>query len=418
MNQALWKNRAFVRIFAGETVSQLGTGLTYVAVMAKFMELTGSTQGWAYLLAMKAVPFLLFGWFAGYAADRFNPCLLLLMAHALRFAIYLGIAFCRQLDVFYWLVFLSSIMETLYIPAYKSLIPRLLEKDQLLGANSLEETVRSSVAILGIACSGLLIGWAGIRACFVLDAMTYGLAALNLLLIGRLPLRMMPIANPISGEDRLAAFRRELGQGFSVIKASQAIRYPVFLSVFLVFLIGFEMPMFLPMAVEKGWNGALATGYTYAAASIGSLFASLLLLRRQESPIRHLWLVSLIILADAGILLGIVLAPRLAVALPVALGLGFTETLFRTYSVTEIQRNTAIDTVGRVFSTLASIQEPIKILSMMLSGIAVSLISARTGLMIAVGLEVAVGLLTALYVYLSWQAKSVKAVQPVQQEIQ
>lgn len=395
MNKTLLKNQSFRHIFAGEAISQLGTGLTYIAVMAKFLELNGSTSGWAYILALKAVPFLLLGWLAGYAADRFNPKLLLIVSHALRCLIYLCMAFCQNANLFYILVFMSSVFDALYIPAYKSLITRLLDKTLLLGANSLEETVRSSVAIMGIACSGLLIGWGGLQTCFVVDAATYGLAGVNLLLLNRLSLKMNENPGP------MANLKQELGRGFSAICSQNVIHYPIFLSLFLTFLIGFEMPMFLPLAIEKGWNGAVATGYLYASASVGSLLTSLILLKHRESPIRHAWLVSLIILADAATLLGIVLSIRLPMALSIAFGLGITETLFRIYAVTEIQRNISTNMIGRVFASLAAVQEPVKIVSMMFSGLVVSLLTAHKGFYIAAGIEVAVGLASLLLTCLS-----------------
>jgi DHA3 family macrolide efflux protein-like MFS transporter len=400
MSPNLFHNRFFTRVFLGETVSQLGTGLAYIAVMAKFLELTGNTQGWAFILALKAVPFLLFGWIAGYIADRCNPRWVLLIVHLIQFLIYLGIAFCHHIDLFCTLVFLSSTFDAFSIPAYKSLITRLLDKGLLLGANSLEETVRSTVAIMGIACSGIIIGWAGLQACFLVDAATFGIAALNLACMRHLPLTAREPSALTSSQKPWKTLRQELGRGFLLLRDQKGIRYPIFISLFLCMLVGFEMPMFLPFAVEKGWNGPLATGYLYACASLGSLLTALILLNRKKSPIRHLWPVSLVIMMDGCILLGIVLSPKLAIALCIALGLGTTETLFRTYSVTEIQQTVTPDTVGRVFSALAAVQEPVKILSMVLSGVVVGLISARNGLLLAVGLELLIGLLTLSFYWL------------------
>lgn len=394
----LFQNPQYRRLLLGQAVSQIGTSFSYIAVMAKFFELSGSADGWAYLAAVKVLPFVLFGVLLGYLTDKCNRKAIIFASDFCRFLLYIAIAFCQDLNLFYGLVFLSSMFEAAYLPTYKSFVTDILKKNSLLGANSIEETVRSTLAILGVALSGVLIGWVGVKTCFLLDAATYLFSALNILTIPGLRAIAQGAHEAPENPEGQEPLLKQVLRGLSEIKSRHEIHYPLFLWTFIVLIVAYEAPLFFPLAVEKGWDGAAAVGYMYAAVSLGSFLSSLYLLRTGNSPVKDLAMVSLVIFIDATVLWGIIQIPVYSVALSIAFLLGVTETLFRTYAVTEVQKNIPKETVGRVFSCVSTLQEPMKILAILAAGSLVQGFSAITAFNSAIGMEYVVGILTGVWV--------------------
>lgn len=360
--------------------------------MAKFAELSGNPEQWAWLAVVKALPFAMLGLPIGYLTDRHDRKTQVMISDFGRFWLYLGMAFCHDLTLFYLLVFLSSVCEACFMPAYRSLVHATLDRESLLSANSLEETLRSIVQILGIGISGMLLGWVGVTACILIDAATFLVSSTNIALIRDLPRR--------SEAARAAApsmsFREELTQGLRVISGTPGLRLPVVVWTVLLLLIAYEAPLFFPLIVEKGWGGATETGYLFATLCIGSFFSSLTLLGRRESYLSTSRAVGLMILVDGCVLLSAVHVASYALSLTFILFLGVTETVFRSYAVTEIQRRSPPEAVGRVFAACSMVHEPLQVLAMMLAGTVTAVASAQVGLYSAFGLELVLGLLILL----------------------
>jgi DHA3 family macrolide efflux protein-like MFS transporter len=369
----------YTRVFLGQCVSQFGTGFSYIALMAKFQGLADSPSAWPFLAAAKGLPFALFGVLLGYLTDRFDRRKVLFVADFCRFWLYLAIAGCSSLRSLYVLVFLSSIFEAAYLPAYRSLVTTLLDPDELLAANSMEETVRSLVNIGGVAASGVLVSLAGVRLCFCIDATTYLVSAINMLLI--------PALQGYVGGNTEGALKVELFRGMRLIRTTRALFLPLLVSTLVTFLIAFEAPLFFPLVTEKGWGGAAATGYIFAAVCVGSLLSSLCLLRHDRSPITTARGVALILLLDAACLVGVVWPRPFIAALVLSFGLGVTETCFRTFSVTRIQEVVPAEALGRVFATTSMLHEPLKILCMLAAGALLQVTTAQMALFSAAAME-------------------------------
>lgn len=398
--QFLKENKAFAAIFAGETVSEFGTGLSYVALMLRFGELTGNPDAWVWVLACKAVPFVFFGLILGQLTDRFERSTLLLGAHIGRFLCLMCLAFCQSTELFFLLVFVSAFFDALHIPTYKALTVRLLQKKDLLAANSLQETVRSIAAIAGIGASGLIVAAVGSKSCFIIDAFTYLYAAVNLLV-----LRHVILASTSTEESQVLSDTPSLQvenhqpmnwtARFSFL-LQPAIRVPVMIAILFDLFMGLEVPMFFPMAAEKGWNGAIATGYCYAVASVGSLLSALVLMKREDSPIRIPTLASLVVICDAALVIAIAFTPWCPLAIALSFGFGITETLLRTYTVTEIQRAIPHQNVGTVFATLGSIKEPMKLSAYVFSAYLIAKMGGKSGLVATGTFEIAVATIAIL----------------------
>jgi hypothetical protein len=382
------KTPAFARLFGGQLLSQLGTAFSYVALMAKYRELHGSTDGWAWLAAVQTLPYFVFGFVFGYLADRGRQRLLLAGSDLVRAVLFVAIARCSGETELFVLAASVAVFNAAYDPAYRSTVTGLLPKGQLLAANALADTTFGVASIAGVGLSGIVLALVGTTGCFYFDAATYLVAALNTLSIAALRRPLAPLAD-VSAEP----LRSRLLRGFVAIRRP-ALRYPVALALLLACIVGFEAPMFFPLAEANHWGGADRVGYIYALVAAGVLVTSIALARRSTSPLRDRRVVAIVLAIDATSILAFACLDIYLVVLPLSLVLGVTESLFRTYTSTEIQTQADADEVGRAFATLGMLSKSITVLASVGAGIALGVLGARHSFLLAGGAEYAAALYT------------------------
>lgn len=387
--------RSFKALLLSSIVSQLGGGFAYVAMMTKYAGLSHNLAGWGNVILCRTVPFFVLGLVGGYLADRYSRRLILSSGELARCGLSLGIAWCSDLGTFLTLVFILGVCEMTYEPAFKGLVASILTPEQLLPANALDETIRSLAAIVGIASSAFVVGVSNTRTCFVIVAGTFLISAISIAAMPDLHRRSVEV--PTTGDllrwsDRL----RQIGMGIALLKREAKIRAPLAAWTFLTCLVAYEGPIFVSLLAAKGWPGPATTGYVFGAVSMGTLATSICLMRTGAMPIRRTPVAGCVIVADATALTIIVSTTSLPLVMAASTVLGITETLFRTYSITTIQRAIPIDNVGRVFATIAMIQEPARIVALLLSTTSTRLMGPRSGMRMAIVAEYLVGALVVL----------------------
>ena len=168
----------FRRLLIGRTVSVLGGFMTMVTVMYQVWDMTHSTVWTGAVGLANAVPTVVVGLFAGSWVDRgdrrriylFNTvgqavCSLLLAVQGFTGHVpVLGVLA---------LVAAQSCFGAVGGPASGVFIPRLLPKDQVAAGLALNTMSFTTMMLVGPALGGLLIGWAGIGACYLADALTF-----------------------------------------------------------------------------------------------------------------------------------------------------------------------------------------------------------------------------------------------------
>jgi MFS family permease len=192
---------AFRRYWAGRLASYAGDQIARTALLiAVFDRHGGAAVGW--LLLVSTAPRLL-GPVLGALADRFDQRRLMVGCDTAQAVIYLAIALAMpSLPVLLGLTALGTGFATLFTPAGRSLIPRLVGTDRLPAANAqLAAAVNTGIAA-GPALGGLLLAGAGLRATLLVNAATFVLSAALLAApgFGRRPsLLPRPLPAPASG---------------------------------------------------------------------------------------------------------------------------------------------------------------------------------------------------------------------------
>ena len=158
----LIKTKNFGLLWWGQTTSQIGEGLNKVALLWFVYELTGSAMKMTMVGLLQTIPPLLFGPLIGVYLDRLPKKAVMIWVDLLRaFLTFLIPALYAagllSIEGLYGLIFLTSVVSTVFGPALVSAVPLLVRPAELMSANALIQGTNNIGMLLGPAISGLMI---------------------------------------------------------------------------------------------------------------------------------------------------------------------------------------------------------------------------------------------------------------------
>jgi MFS family permease len=272
--RSLWRNPAFLNLWAAETISQFGAQITLITLpLIAALTLNASPLQMGMLSAAMTAPSLLIGLFVGVWVDRLRRRPLLIIADVVRALTLLAIPIAWLLGslsfgVLYIVAIIVGSFTVVFDVAYISFLPSLIRRDQLVDGNSKLEMSVSTAQVGGPAIGGVLIGALSAPLVILLDAASYLLSALFLLRIrdsGRTG-RSHPIAQSV---------KADIVEGVHVVMRSTVLR-SMALSSSILTLTGwaFLAVYVLYMTGDLGL-GASAIGLVFAAGGVGALLGAL-----------------------------------------------------------------------------------------------------------------------------------------------
>jgi len=187
----LWRHGDFNRLWAGQTVSVIGSGITELALPTlAVLQLHATPLQVGLLAACQRVAFPLLSLPIGVLADRVSRRRLMLGADLARCLLLGAIPVLSALGVLqlwhlYVLGALTGGFTVVFDLAYLAYMPSLVGRSHLADANARLEFSFSAANIGGPGIGGLLVQAVGAARTMALDAGSFLVSALMLLLIGR-----------------------------------------------------------------------------------------------------------------------------------------------------------------------------------------------------------------------------------------
>ena len=266
---SVWRDADFVRFWTGHSVSQLGAAVTQVALpLVALLTLGASAAQVGLLRAAEFVPYLLLTLPAGALVDRVRRRPLMVGCDLWRAAFLLLVplaAWLGQLSVPLLLVVTAAAgaATVLFDVAYLSVLPSLVRRDQVVAANAALETSRSVAGVAGPSLAGALVGVLRPAGVLVVDAASYVVSAVALLLVRR----PEPHADPLP--DGAPRGRRAAGAGLRQLRASRVLR-PVTLYLAATNLAGSAFETVLLVFLVRDLElGAAAVGLVLGLGNLG-----------------------------------------------------------------------------------------------------------------------------------------------------
>lgn len=278
-NRPLLLTRDFGLVWSGQLISQIGDGVSKLALLWFVYAVTGSPLKTSVIALLQTIPPIVLGPLIGVYVDRLPKKVLLITSDVLR-ALLIGLIPCLipvesfTVSVLYVLVLLHAIATAVFGPALTAAIPAFVPKTQFTAANALLQGTTSLGIIFGPALSGLGIAAYGSQEVLCLNAATYMISAAFLLLVRfRNPVTTvhLPAATSTMLQDLIEGFR------YSVVTQPRLL---LLTSIAALYTFGTSaLNALFPVFARKMLGlGPVEVGYLWSALGVGLLVTSIGLL--------------------------------------------------------------------------------------------------------------------------------------------
>ncbi len=230
---SILKNRTFLLLFLGNTISLIGFGFNLVGVSWLVLEVTGSELALGKIMAMATVPGVVLALFAGIIIDKVNRKWLLVVLDLFRMVVVGTFVILLIQDRFsmtalFITVLLMGTGSSLFWPTAQAFVQELVSAKDYFHANALLSASYQAGSILGAGIGGVVIHFYGVPTALAFNALTHLISAL---LISAAPFTRQVVHHEVesiwqSVSKGFIYFKEKVGVlilGFTTILADVAI---------------------------------------------------------------------------------------------------------------------------------------------------------------------------------------------------
>jgi len=363
---AVFRRRDFSLLWTAQLISTAGSALTDLAAGIWVYRETGSALAVGLTLMATAIPSLIVGLLAGVYVDRHDRKRIMIVTCLIQAVVVACIAFVVQADIIvglYALLLLNAGVKQFFDPAHDSLIPELASDEELTAANAFLSIASFGSTAIGFAGAGLLASTVGLTWAFILDAISFVVAALLIALMGQ-------YAMPAPEDDAtVAVIVANLKSGLSTLFGTPIIRSLFIVGAFMFVAFGLWNVLLLPFSITVLGATEFEYGLQEGLTSVGFVIGSLLMARFANRLPEPAWIVvSLVGMGIAG--LAYATATSVPFAILVVMISGLLQPPSSVSRAVLLQRNTPREMRGRVFSAFYVMRDVIFLFGMAGAGLA------------------------------------------------
>ncbi|MFF4101258.1 MFS transporter [Streptomyces sp. NPDC001903] len=183
---------SFRLLWLGQSLSLLGDGFSYIAFSWITLGLTQSTLALGYVLAFQAVPRALLTLVGGSLSDTWSSRTLMKLSSWARAALMAGVGLAGLAgSLTLWMLCCAAAafgaVDAFFQPARASILPSVVDKEQLAPANALLAVASKVAAVLGPAVGGMVVAFSNAPVAFLVDAVCFALCGVCVAGIRPLP---------------------------------------------------------------------------------------------------------------------------------------------------------------------------------------------------------------------------------------
>ncbi|HSL93771.1 MAG TPA: MFS transporter, partial [Bacillota bacterium] len=210
--------------------------------------------------------------FVGALVERWPKKAVIVATDVARGLLALAFVTSTNMTMIYALSAAMVAMELFFAPAIRTVIPRLVDEEDLLTANALSSLTNRSAALIGPAIGGVLIGLWGVQAAFLINAVSFLVSALSEVFIA---------VPQMSLEQRLSSGQRrllpEMKAGWDYLRSSRPVRFVVFFFAMAGIPLGAIVVLKVVLLTDVLGFSAEQYGFLMSIEGVGLVLGSLLI---------------------------------------------------------------------------------------------------------------------------------------------
>ena len=326
------------RLSTIQLISYFGAWFSNVAIYTLLLKMNVSAS----VIASVAMLHFLSGVFqaplSGSIIDKVNSKKLMLSLISIEIVTTLLLIFVNSLNdlwLLYTLIFFKMAAASFYFTTEMSLLPKILDGQKLQKANELHSIIWSLSYTLGMALSGFVVYWFGVKVAFILDSMMFVTA---FILLYKIDIKVEMIK---SGENLLEMMRAT----FTYLKQSKIAIHLMIIHAF-VGLTAFDA--LVALMVDKYYASllaaSLALGLLHSARAIGLVVGPVII----SKWINNKRMVYIFIAQGLAVYLWAYMMHNFYLSLVASVVVGFFTTTLWSYTYTLLQKNIEEKYYGRI----------------------------------------------------------------------
>ncbi|MDL9938040.1 MFS transporter [Gordonia sp. ABSL1-1] len=390
-------NRNYRIYYGGQALSLIGTWMQATAQAWLVLTLSDSPSLLGLIVALQALPVLLFGPYAGVIADRVDRRRLMMMLQSV-----MGVlaAVLAILTIGGWvqvwqvatLALLLGLNNAFEIPARQAFIHQIVGPDLIRNAVTLNSVMVNAARAIGPAVGGILLALVGAGWCFAFNAASFVAVVVSLSMLR---------TSELVHEEPVARAKGQLREGLRYVRGTPDLWVPLVMMA-VVGTLAYEFAVSLPVLARDVFDsGPEAFGFMTSSMGIGAVFGGLIVAARGSTGLRPLTLAA----AGFGVTIAVTaLAPELWMAIVAMFFVGWLSVSFTAMGNATLQLSAAAHMRGRVmalWSVAFMGSTPI-------GGPLIGAISEHAGARIALGVGTGACFLAATLAYLAYRRRQVR----------
>jgi DHA3 family macrolide efflux protein-like MFS transporter len=351
-SKRLLKNRNVAWLWTGQAISQIGDGLSKVALLWFVYDLTGSALKMTLIGILQTIPPLVFGPFAGVVLDRVSKRWAMIIIDTVRAGLLVVIPTLYWMGLLtlpwlYVLVFLTATFSMAFGPALKAMEPLLVKSDQLTQINALDQSTMTLGQLLGPAISGLLIAVIGAQNVLYVNAGTFLVSALC-----KIPLKVKEPRRSSHASAPMKGALRELKEGIRFVVVDHRLLL-LLMGVASLFTVGSTAFVYLLPVLAKDYLhvNAVQLGWLWASLSVGLLVVTLWMMGASQRELcKRLLMIAGAAAVGGAAVFGLTVMTSFFVVAALIAAVGASSGVVNPFVSASLQERAPKDMLARVFS--------------------------------------------------------------------
>ena len=274
----------FYKLWLGELISSIGSGMTAFALSVYIYEKTGSVSYVSLITLLSFMPSIVLSPIGGLLADRYDRRLLMIIGDLFSGLGLVYILWSIQageksiVPIFVGITF-SSIFTSLLEPSYRATLTDILEEENYAKASGLIQVAGSAKYLISPVIAGMILSVADIRVILLLDILTFITTCLMIFLVRK-------SMNSETQNYKKDSFKGLL-EGLFIIKENRGVYFLVIIMFFVCFFMGFIQILIRPMilALSSVKTAGMMESLCAAGLLIGSLWIGIAGIKKNYSKI-------------------------------------------------------------------------------------------------------------------------------------
>ena len=274
----------FYKLWLGELISNIGSGMTAFALSVYVYKKTGSVSYVSPISLLSFMPSIILSPIGGLLADRYDRRLLMIIGDLFSGLGLIYILWNIQageksiVPIFLGITF-SSIFTSLLEPSYRATLTDILDEENYAKASGLIQAAGSAKYLISPVIAGMILSVADIRVILLLDILTFITTCLMIFLVRK------------SMNSEMQNYKKDsfkgLLEGLFIIKENRGVYSLVIIMFFVCFFMGFIQILIRPMILELSSvkTAGMMESLCAAGLLIGSLWIGIAGIKKNYSKI-------------------------------------------------------------------------------------------------------------------------------------